>query len=107
MPVLRILRGLANGPRDGDGIREVRPSELVRLLHPFGLAVNTPDEIKDLFTGPNGIDRNNTVVKAVKDDGTLVLNTDSTFDNELAAGKGSSGSMLDKTASHNAKTLSK
>ena len=108
MPILRILRGLADGGNDSDGVREVHPSELVRLLQPFGLTVSSAEEIKDLFSGPNGLDRNNTVVKTVKDNGTLVLSTDSMADTEVGAEKGaSSGSMLDRMASHNAKTIAK
>lgn len=102
--VLAVLQGLANKPGQEQAME--LPWNYVRnLLDKFALGISTPD---GLIALKNQVDPEGDVIKDVKDDGTVVLNTQiqNPNDQSTAAKKGPAPSV-DKMASHNAKSAIK
>jgi hypothetical protein len=102
--VLAVLQGLANKP--GKEQAGELPWHTVKgFLDRFALGISTPD---GLIALKNQIDPNGDVIQDVKDDGTLVLNTQFQNPNDepqLDVPKG--GPTVDKMASRNAKSAIK
>ena len=102
--VLAVLQGLANKP--GKEQSSELPWHTVKgFLDRFALGISTPD---GLIALKNQIDPNGDVIQDVKDDGTLVLNTQFQNPNDepqLDVPKG--GPTVDKMASRNAKSAIK
>jgi len=103
--VLAVLQGLANKP--GHQQASELPWPVVQnILRPFALGISTPD---GLIALKNQIDPQGDVIKDIKDDGTVILNTtvqDPNAPQEPSQGVqgGGGGPGVDSMAAHNAKT---
>jgi hypothetical protein len=98
--VLAVLKGLSNKNQQSS---EIPFPAILNLLRPFGLGIATPD---GLIALKNDIDPNGAVIKDIRDDGTVILNTeiqDPNAEPENTAGGG--GPSVDKMASSNSKNL--
>jgi len=104
--VLAVLQGLAN--KNGQTSEIPWPS-VQKILAPFHLGISTPDA---LIAWKNSADPQGDVVQDIKDDGTIVLNTNTKDPNaepdDVALPKGGGGGpSLDSMASHAAKDFAK
>lgn len=99
--VLAVLQGLANKP--GHEQASELPWPVVQnILRPFALGISTPD---GLIALKNQIDPQGDIIKDIKDNGTVVLNTDVQDPNDQSQEPAqSSGPTVDQMAAHNAKT---
>jgi len=100
--VLAVLKGLANKPGQKQSVELPLPTVL-NIIRPFGLGIATPD---GLIALKNNVDPQGSVIKAVKPDGTVVLNTtvQDPDDQEQKPAQGS-GPTVDQMASSNSKNL--
>lgn len=103
--VLAVLQGLAN--KDGNA-SEIPFKAVLNILRPFALGIATPD---GLIALKNNVDPQGDVIQDVKDDGTIILNTDVKEPNgqeePVAPSTGGTGPGVDQMASHNAKSAIK
>ena len=102
--VLAVLKGLANKPGHPQPA-ELPFSAVLNILRPFGLGIATPD---GLIALKNNIDPNGAVIQDIKDNGTLILNTNVKDPNsqEKVPSQGS-GPSVDQMASSNSDLSSK
>lgn len=100
--VLAVLQGLAN--KDGN-TSEIPFKAVLNILRPFALGIATPD---GLIALKNNVDPEGDVIQDIKDDGTIILNTnvkDPNGQEELVTPQGGgTGPGIDQMASHNAKS---
>jgi hypothetical protein len=100
--VLAVLKGLANKPGHQQPVELPFPTVL-NILRPFGLGIATPD---GLIALKNNVDPQGSVIQDIKDDGTLVLNTNVKNPNDQPKQpKQGGGPSVDRMASSNAKNL--
>ena len=96
--VMAVLQGLANKP--GSNQASELPWPVVQnILRPFALGISTPD---GLIALKNQIDPQGDVIQDIKDDGTVVLNTNvkDPSDQQSAQPK-ATGPSVDKMAKSN------
>jgi len=105
--VLAVLQGLANKPgKDGQGTTSELPFRVVlNMIRPFSLGIATPDGLRAL---KNNVDPQGDVIQDIKDDGTVILNTqtkDPNAEKEPTQGVhgGGGGPSVDSMAKHNSK----
>lgn len=67
--VLAVLKGLAD---KGQKSSTLPFPTVMNILRPFGLGISTPD---GLIALKNKVDPNGAVIKDIKDDGSITLNT--------------------------------
>jgi hypothetical protein len=103
--VLSVLQGLAN--KDGN-TSEIPFKAVLNILRPFALGIATPD---GLIALKNNVDPQGDVIQDIKDDGTIILNTNTNDPNSeqepVAPQGGGTGPGVDQMASHNAKSAIK
>jgi len=104
--VLSVLQGLAN--KDGQ-TSEIPFKAVLNILRPFALGIATPD---GLIALKNNIDPEGDVIQDIKDDGTIILKTNTEDPNakpqDTAAPRaGGGGPSIDSMAAHNAKSAIK
>ena len=104
--VLAVLQGLAN--KNGQTSEIPWPS-VQKILAPFHLGISTPDA---LLAWKNSADPQGDVVQDIKDDGTIILKTNTEDPNakpqDTAAPRaGGGGPSIDSMAAHNAKSAIK
>jgi hypothetical protein len=101
--ILSVLQGMADKP--GQQQSDQLPWAAVKnILARLGLGISTPD---GLIALKNTVDPEGDVIKDIKDDGTVILNTKiASADSEQSAKTGP-GPDIDQMASHNSKTVYK
>ena len=98
--VLAVLKGLAD---KGQQSSTLPFPTVMNILRPFGLGISTPD---GLIALKNKVDPNGAVIKDIKDDGSVILNTDATNPNDQEkAPEQPSGPNVDAMAKRGAKKL--
>ena len=97
--VLSVLQGLANKPGSQQASELPWPA-VQNLLKQFALGISTPD---GLIALKNQVDPEGDVIQDIKDDGTVVLNTQLQNPNDEPKLSAKGGPSVDKMASHNAK----
>jgi hypothetical protein len=95
--VLAVLQGLAN--RQGQAA-DLPFAVVMNILKPFALGISTPD---GLIALKNQVDSNGDVIQDIKDDGTVVLNTNiqKPEDRAQQAASKTGGPTLDQMAKSN------
>ena len=102
--VMAVLQGLANKP--GSNQASELPWPVVKnIQRPFALGISTPD---GLIALKNQIDPQGDVIQDIKDDGTVVLNTNVKDPNDQQTPQPkSAGPSVDKMAKSNSDLSSK
>jgi len=96
--VLSVLKGLANKPGHEQS-SELPFATVLNILRPFSLGIATPD---GLIALKNNVDPQGSVIQDIKDDGTLVLNTNVKNTNDQPTQpKQSGGPTVDQMAKSN------
>jgi hypothetical protein len=102
--ILAVLQGLANKP-GREQPDELPPPAVKSIMNRLSLGISTPDALIAL---KNKVDPRGDVIKDIKDDGTVVLNTKLAKSNDAdQSAKPGAGPDIDQMASHNAKTVYK
>lgn len=101
--VLAVLQGLANKPGSQQP-GEIPWPAVQNLLKQFALGISTPD---GLIALKNQVDPEGDVIQDIKNDGTVVLNTQLQNPNDQPKAVPSSSTSVSKMASHNAKNAFK
>jgi len=102
--ILAVLQGLADRPGH-EQASEIPWPAVKSILNRLALGISTPD---GLIALKNAVDPQGDVIKDIKDDGTIILNTEiqSSNDTTQPDQKGASPSV-DQMAKRNAKTVYK
>jgi len=100
--VLAVLQGQANNSKMHSSL----PFPVVmNMIKPYGLGISTPD---GLIALKNAVDPRGDVIKDIKDDGTIILNTEIQSSNDATQPKKTgSNPSVDQMAKRNAKTVYK
>ena len=100
-----ILRILQSQAKDSEQATTVPFSSFLKMIDADNLGVSTPDGVRALLIGANGLDKDRKVVKNVTDNGDIILKTGLPGDNEQdpEAGRAPNTPTVDKMAKRAAK----
>jgi hypothetical protein len=102
--ILAVLQGLANRPGH-EQTSEIPWPAVKSILNKLALGISTPD---GLIALKNAVDPQGDVIKDIKDDGTVVLNTELQSAAEPVQNAKSGGTpSVDQMAKHNSQTVYK
>jgi hypothetical protein len=102
--ILAVLQGLANKP-GLEQTNELPWSAVKSILNRLSLGISTPDGLRAL---KNAVDPQGDVIKDIKDDGTLILNTELKSAAEPSQNtKPGSTPSVDQMAKRNSQTVYK
>jgi hypothetical protein len=102
--ILAVLQGLADRPGH-EQASEIPWPAVKSILNRLALGISTPD---GLIALKNAVDPRGDVIKDIKDDGTIILNTEIQSSNDATQPKKTgSNPSVDQMAKRNAKTVYK